>query len=398
MTDLFVTIVLLTIFAAGLKSGALTAMALRPLLTTLGAILVGALYRRFGGPVADPEAVRLFAQFGLSMLAFLAAQQCRLSRLLSVSPTAFRLAVIANPLILAIFTATAFILVPGLDLWGTLVVGVALVLGGAPPVEKPLMSAPIEEKTRCAARLEGAACLGIALPVALIIEAGLTPTTLSTPLIAQPIFKSLAGFAVGGGIGLLAGRLVPLSNAALPVLPFLVALLAFGAGLFLGFDPVMTTIAAGLLYAEEAPLRGAVRTRLWRTGERWITPFALGAFGFLLGPILGQADFLVWVMALITLTAVRAGPRLLALQYSELEAQDRRFLAWFGGAPGVASALMLLSLLASPAIIVQDQPIALATVTVFCGILITRLSSVPLTQRLVQETALAQKKKRYRPA
>ena len=197
MTDLFVTVLLLTVFAVGLKSGALTAMAARPLLTTVGAIILGALYRRFGGPVADPEAIRLFAQFGLAMLAFLAAQQCRLSRLLSVSPSAFRLAVFAIPLTLAIFTATAFILVPGLDLWGTLMIGVALVLGGAPPVEKPLMSAPIDEKTRCAARLEGAASLAIALPVALIIEAGLTPTTLSTPLAEQPIYQSLAGFAVG---------------------------------------------------------------------------------------------------------------------------------------------------------------------------------------------------------
>lgn len=397
LTQLLFPLLLLGLFVTGLRSGVLTTLAARPLLTVGGAVVLGAVYRQFGGPDIEPETIRGLSRFGLAMLVFLAAQQCRVSRLRRVSPAAFRLALFATPLCLAIFSATAFILVPGLELWGTLIVGVALVLGCAPAVEGPLLSAPIDDDTRCAARVEGAAAFSVALPIALIVEAGLMAPNAQMPLHTAPLFYSLAGFTVGGGLGLVLGRVVKLSNAPLPVLPFLVALSAYGAGLFTGFDPVMAAAGAGLLYSEEAKLSGAVRTRLWRTGERWLTPFAFAGFGFIFGPVLVQADFLVWVMGVVAVTLGRIAPRMLVLQGRGLQSQDRNFLAWFGGAPGAASALMLLSLLGSPTAVVQDQPVALAAVTILLGLAFTRLTSQALTQRLVQETALA-RKRRYSPA
>lgn len=400
MTHLIAAIVpalLAGLFLAGIRIGALHRLAERPLLTLLGAILLGVGYRQFSLPEADPEWIRAFARFGLAMLVFLAAQQCRLSRLNSVSESAFRLSLFGSTTSLFLFAFMAYLLVPGLDLWAMLIVAAALSLGGAPADDKAMLNAPIEAPTKCAARIEGAAALTLGLPLAIMLEVAAVPVDMAVPLHEQPIYLALAGFATGGAIGLLSGRLLKLSKADLPVLPFLVAVISYFIALLLGFDAVLTLAGAGILYAEEAKLRGDVRTRLWRSGEQLIMPLAFLGFGFVLGPTLFQADFLVWIMAILGVTLVRLVPRFFLLQTLDIPTKDRQFLGLFGGAPGAGAALFLLSFIGGPSVVVQDQALSLASATILAGLLVTRLGSKPLIMRLVHQTARA-RKRRYSPA
>ena len=336
------------LFLIGLRGQALTELSKRPLLAMVAGVAAGIVYRRVGLPEIDGETSREAARFALSMLVFLAAQQCRVSRLIRVSPAAFRLSVLGTPLFFVIFGVAALIMIPGLDFWGLLIVATALVLGGAPSDDRALLGAPIADETKRAARIESAAALTLVLPIVVLLEIGTVPVSEGTALFRQPLFQGVAGFAVGAAIGLLAGRLLPLSKAALPVLPFLLGISVYLLALALGYDPVLACAGAGILYAEEAPLRGDVRTRLWRSGERILMPLSFVAFGFLLWPVIASNDLLLWVMAVVAVTLVKGVARFVALHGVELEPQDKHFLVWFGGSPGAPTALVMIALLASP--------------------------------------------------
>ncbi|MEM9989254.1 MAG: cation:proton antiporter, partial [Pseudomonadota bacterium] len=353
----------------------------------------------WGWAEVNAETLRHMTRAGLAFLVFLAAQQCRISRLISISKPVFWLGILGIPFSLLLYTMTAFVILPGLTFWGILIVASALILGGALTQDHLLLEAPVERDTKRAARLEGAMTLLLGLPLALLLEKGSSPVMVGTPIHLHPLFLSVAGFTVGGAIGLLSGRFLPLSpQSPLPVLPFLVAAFTYALSLLLGLDSVMAALGAGLLFSEEAKIPGPVRTNLWRTGERFLRPLALIAFGYVLMPLMLKADFLIWIVATVIILVVRPLSRFIILQTrGDLALQDRTFLTWFGGAPGVGCILFLLSLMASPAAMLEDTSMALATAIVVVGLVVTRLFTKPLTTRLVQETARARKKK-YRPA
>ncbi len=389
------SILLAGLVLIGLRTGMLWAMRRHPLISLLIAMSIGTVYRLLGGPLPDLDAVRGISRFLLGVLAFFAAQQCRVSRLPRISPEVYRFATLGIPLNCAVFAATGYLVVPGLDLGGLMIVSGALVLGGALAIDRPLLNAPIEEHTRRAARLESAAVLAVALPIALVLEAGATVPEIALPLDQTPLFEALAGFAVGGTAGLLAGRLLKLSDVPVPVLPFLVAGAVFAITTAIGFDGTMALAAAGLLYSEEAPLRGTVRTRVWRLAEAMIAPVAIAGFGLILGPLIFGADLLIWVAAAVSLFAARVASRFALLQTLELPAPDRTFLSWFGGAPGIATILALLSLTASPAPLLEESALTYGAVCVIVGLFSARLSSRLLTQRLVHATAAERKRHRF---
>ena len=68
------------------------------------------------------------------------------------------------------------------------------------------------------------------------------------------------------------------------------------------------------------------------------------------------------------------------------------FLAWFGGAPGAASALFLISLFDSAAIVAQDAVLTVGALAVTFGIIAARLTSRPLLKSLLKQTAVAKKR------
>ncbi|RFB06082.1 cation:proton antiporter domain-containing protein [Parvularcula marina] len=392
LTSLLTPLVLAGLVYVGLTRGILLELTRKPLIVTGVSIGIGLIWLMLNLPYFPDKLIGAAAQSLLGALVFVAAMECRLSRLLRISPDAFRLATGGTLVMMFGFAMTAYILVPGMGLFPPLLVGAALMLGGAPAVSSPLLTAPIAEETRTAARVETATVLVLGVPIAMLLNSGAEPVTPGTAIIDLPAIRSLGGFAIGGIAGLAAGRFLPIPQAALPKSPLFFAAAMYVLAILIGLDPVMTLAGAGVAYSEEARLSAAIRTRYWRTGEATLSPIALALFGLIIAPHAVTLDFLIWFMALVGVGMVRALARYLALVPSHLPVADQTFLIWYNGAPGVGSALMLLIFTASNAPL-TDQPMALAAAAVLMGLASARMVSKPLTRRLVQQTALAQKRR-----
>lgn len=381
---------------AGLRQGFLLRLTRRPIWLLGIALIIGFGLRLLDGAEVPLPIAKIFAQAMLGMLAFLACLECRLSRLKEISADGFSLATTGTLVIMIGFAATAFILVPGLGLYPPLLLGAALMLGSAPGLTAPLLTAPIEMETKTASRVEAAAVLTFGVPIAVMLNAGAMPLAGEVNLSSLATIRALSGFATGGAIGLLAARFIQLSDKELPLEPLLIAGFVYFGAVLLGYDPVMAMAGAGLTYSAEIKLPAATRTRFWRTGEAVLMPPSLFLFGLLIAPYAVTFDFLVWLMALIAVGLVRPLARNLVLSGTSLHHADRSFLVWSNGAPGVASGLMLVLLVASEAPL-SDRAIALAAAAILIGIVSTRAASKALTRRLVQQTAIA-RKQRYSPA
>ena len=375
------------------RLGAMRALETRPGLVLGSGVLLGVGLRLTAAPEAGPDAVREAARLGLALLAFTGAQQCRLSRVARASPAALRLAALAAPGLIAVTAAAVFALKPDLGLWSAMLVGVALPLGIGAFDERAALGAPLAAETKRAVRVDAGLGVALGVPLAVLVEAvSIAPPT-GADITQAPGFALFAGAAVGGTIGLLAGRLLPVRDAQVPSAPFVAFALAYGLAYALGFDAVMAGAAAGLLYAEEAPLLGPVRSRLFSAGARWCGPPAFFALGVLMGPVALDADLLVWLAALVPVLALRVALRGAALGGADLPGADRGFLAWFGGGPGAGAALFVVSLLGSPSSAAQPDVLVIAALATAAGLVAARLGSGPLVTRQVRAAARARRKR-----
>jgi hypothetical protein len=171
--------------------------------------------------------------------------------------------------------------------------------------------------------------------------------------------------------------------------------LAFALSPFLGAEALVAAAAAGLLWGEETDSAATTRLRLRRYSDRAIAPLAYFGFGLALAPRLLQADMLAIVFALSAVTIMRAGPRLAILQTPALTKECQMFLAWFGGAPGAASALFIMTLLGNPALYDADAAIMVSSLAVLFGVAAARLTSRPLTQHFLRQSARARQQRRF---
>jgi hypothetical protein len=83
------------------------------------------------------------------------------------------------------------------------------------------------------------------------------------------------------------------------------------------------------------------------------------------------------------------------LQSSNLPKESQVFLAWFGGAPGAASALFILSLIDDPVIVDHDAVLTVGALAVVAGVFAARLTSRPLANAFLRQTAIARKRRMY---
>ena len=205
--------------------------------------------------------IRILVQALLGTLVFGATMECRLSRLWNISPDAFRLAAGGSMLTMLGIAATAFVFVPGLALYPPLLIGAALMLGGAPVLAAPLLNAPVDDHTRTAARVEAAAVLAIGVPIAIMIGAGAKPTLGAGSILAWATVKALLGFCLGGIAGLLAARFLKVDDGELPMGPLMLAAGVYFIAVLLRIDPVMAMAGAGLTFSAGANVPAATRTR-----------------------------------------------------------------------------------------------------------------------------------------
>lgn len=371
-----------------------------PALLLCGGVAVSLAYRNISGLSLPSELVASSADILLAGLAFAAAAQFRITKLAEICPASFRLAVGGAPLFLIICGLCAFIMTPQLNLAGAFLLAIALTLNGAAFDRRSVTAAPAPATIKSAVRLESAAILALGIPIAVILESLATSAPADVPAIT-PVYEIsrsiFLAFAIGGSLGLLAARLGNrLKNKDKSIHAPVMALA--GSVLICSLIDahiVVAAAAAGLLWGEDTFAPIVTRVRIRRFAERNISPIAFAAFGILLGPRIFQGDLLSVLFALIAVSVLRAGPRYAALKKTKLPKQSQMFLAWFGGAPGAASALFLISLFDAPSVFAQDEILTVGALAVTFGVLAARLTSKPLVQFFLKESALARRREKF---
>ena len=368
-----------------------------PALLLAAGAAVSLVWRTAGAPFAPPEWAAAGADVMLAALGFAAAAQFRITRLAAVCPASFRLTVGGAPVFLIVCGLAAFILIPQLSLAGAFLLAGALTLNGAAFDRRAVTGAPAPATLKAAVRLESAAILALGVPVAVMLEAAATAAPQGMPLVT-PVFEAARGFliafAVGGSLGLAAAHYGNKLNNKKKAAALAVAsgCAAFLIAPVIGAHAVIAAVAAGLLWGEQTSALSMGRVRLRRSVERVAAPLAYLGFGLALGPRLFEADLLTILFAGAAVTIMRAGPRMAALKKTALSRESQMFLAWFGGAPGAASALFLISLLDAPSIPAQDAVLTVGALAVTLGVFAARLTSRPLVTLFLKQTAVAKKR------
>ncbi|MEE2692868.1 MAG: cation:proton antiporter [Pseudomonadota bacterium] len=370
-----------------------------PALVIIAGICASFVYRGLGAPALPTDWIASTAEAGLAALVFASAAQIQVSRFARHCPASFRLTAGGAPLFLIICALCAFVLLPQLSAPSALLLGAILMLNGAAFDRRAVTGTPAPAPIKAAVRMESAAIIAFGAPVAILI-AGYATAQGAGEAHLKPLLDAsmgaLGGFALGGLAGYLAARAsisdVKRSPAQYACLAGLTSLLAAA---LLGLDAVIAAGAAGLVWGQETKAAPTTRLRLRRVIEQNVPPAAYFLFGCVLGPRLLDADLLSTIFAMAAVTVMRAGPRLAMLQSSRLPKESQVFLAWFGGAPGAASALFLISLLDDAMIVDHEALLTVAALAVLAGVFGARLTSRPLANAFLRQTALAKKRRMY---
>lgn len=372
-----------------------------PAMTLAVGAALALVHRGLNTPAIPADIVAAAAEAGLAALVFISAAQLRVSRLARLCPASFRLTVGGAPLFLILCSLCAFVLLPQLSIPSAMLLGGALMLNGAAFDRRAVTSAPAPAAVKAAVRIESAAIIALGAPVAMLLSANaIAPDSGEArlaPLLAASL-EVLKGFAFGGALGFAAGRFLDRRRFWRGFCRDGRAAFAAGIGAFLiapllGAEPVIAAGAAGLLWGEETRTAPLLRLRMRRLVERGVGPCAYFAFGCVLAPRLLQADLLTVLFAVAAVTVMRAGPRLAMLQAAPLPREAQFFLAWFGGAPGAASALFILSLIDDAMIVDHDGFLTVAALAVVVGVAAARLTSKPLANGLLRQLALAKRRR-----
>jgi NhaP-type Na+/H+ or K+/H+ antiporter len=356
-------------------------------------------------PAPPADALAFAAKAALAMLGFASAAQLRVSRLARQCPSAFRLTFGGAPIYFFACSLAAFIMLPQLSIPSAMLVGGALMLNGAAFDRRAVATTPAPAAIKAAVRNESAAIIALGIPFATLLAANATAATPSEPALGPLMvstFAVLKGFAFGGVAGLAASaagawyRRRTLQQRALDgQFAILAGLLMFILGPAVGADPVVGATAAGLLWGEQTSAASTTRLRIRRYVDRAVIPAAYVGFGAILLPRLLGADMLSVVFALAAVTVMRAGPRLAILQTPEIAKESQIFLAWFGGAPGAASALFVMMLIGNPALLDADAVLTVTAIAVMFGVAAARLTSKPLAEHYTRQTLLARRRKAW---
>lgn len=396
------TLALIALIAAGFlervsRLGWLRRAASAPGLALAAGAGVALALRFSGAPAMPTEWLAAIGEALLAALVFSAAAQLRLSRLAALCPAAFRLSVGGAPLYLIVCALSAFILIPQLSPQAAFLVAAVLMLNGGAFDRKAVTQTHAPAAIKAAVRIESAAIIALGAPIAAIAMGyASTPGAHEAPL--RPLLDAslgvLAGFTIGGVLGLVAARRAkadPQRN------PFFFAaaggLLAFLLCALLGVNAVIAAGACGLIWGEEIRTTSMARLRLRRRIEETVQPAAYFLFAAAFAPRLFGADLLSILFAIAAATVLRAGPRLAVLQMSPLAPESQRFLAWFGGAPGAASALFLLSILDDAVIVDHEAVLTVSALAVVAGVAAARLTSRPLANGFLRQLATARKRR-----
>ncbi len=370
-----------------------------PLLVIALGGIAAVLMRIAGVSVISADGFALAGQLGLGLIAFSAGTQFRVSRLAKDCPVSFRLGFGGAPLFLIISGLAAFILIPQVALAPAFLLGGILMLNGSTFDRRAITNAPAPSLIKAGVRLESAVILSLGLPVVMLLEANATAAAPGHGMLFPLLDASrsaVIAFGFGGSLGLLAAiagnRWFMNYGVGLSVIMVIVAMVLSPV---LGAHPVVAASALGLIWGEQSRAGFVSRLRLRARLDRTVLPIGFFLFGLALSPRLLEADLLGLTFALAAVTVMRAGPRLVALQRSVLPREGQMFMAWFGGTPGLASALYLLTLMSNGHLDDHELVLSLGTLCVLAGVITARVTSQPLVRHYVRALGLARRRQMF---
>ncbi len=335
--------------------------------------------------------VRVLAEATLTLVLFADAARIDTRALRRGYALPLRLLSVGLPLTIAAGAAFAALIFGSLSFAEALVLAVLLA-----PTDAALGQAVVTEprlplRVRQGLNVESGLNDGICVPLLLIVlaaadvDANVTSSHHAVSVVLEEIGYGIVGGVAAGvaaaAIVMVGGRRELIADAWLPIIPVAAAALAYGIADPLGGSGFIAAFVAGLCFGR---LVGSQAESIAGFNEELgallngVTFVAFGAV--LLGPALGDITWNVALYAVLSLTAVRLAPVMVALLGSGARPQTLGFVGWFG--PRGLASIVFAILVLQEAQLPHTDTILLATyVTVGLSVLLHGLSAAPLAQR-----------------
>ena len=357
----------------------------------IGAIIGGTAAGTVIDDLPTPDTLSILAEVTLALVLFSAASTIRLKRLEVDSPIVLRMLAIGLPLTIAIGTALAFGLFPGISLGMALLIGATLSPTDADLGQQVITDTSVPARVRRVLNVESGLNDGIVAPLITVAIAlaiygdvkGLQPVLDAVRELAVAI---IAGIVIGGvGRRLLIRADVrktaspdsrQLSTLALAIGAYFVAaglgssgfIAAFAAGLAFGMGSKERVESAVRFTEAQATLLGILV---------WLV-FGLAVVG---EDVIGLTDPLVIVYALLALTVMRMLPVAVALAGAGFDRVSVLFMGWFGPRGLASVVFVLLALDALESAGVPSDPLGpVVAWTVVLSVILHGFSATPLAR------------------
>lgn len=344
------------------------------------------------------EAVSILVEATLVLVLFTDAIRIDLRALRREAGIPGRLLGVGMPLTILAGTAAAYVIVPGLGLAEAALLAAVLAPTDAALGQAVVSDRRLPARIRQALNVESGLNDGVAVPVVTVLlavvvaeEVGGTADWISFAA-SQVGWGLAAGLLAGSAGGLLLDRRVR-AGAVEGVYRQLGALSlaasAYAGAELVGGNGFIAAFLAGLTFGQVAQSAHEGVPDFTEDEGELLTDITFLVFGaVLVGPVLGDLTWRDAAYAIVSLTAVRALPVLLAMAGTRTLRETRLFLAWFGprGLASILFAVLVADELDSPT---GERIFTVACCTVLASVVLHGLTAAPWAGRLSARIAAA---------
>ena len=347
-------------------------------------------------PAGEP--VRVLAEATLTLLLFADASTIRVRALQKDARPVMLLLIVGLPLTIALGTAGALLLFPGISLGIALLIGASLAPTDAALGQAVVTDPAVPARVRRLLGVESGLNDGIATPIVFL---GLALATAGASggsgWVVEALIDLATGVATGVLLGLVGGWLLLFADRhrwtsavsrqlfvlALAGACYLVAVVAGGNGFIAAF-------VGGLAFGRATRHEAASAVRFTEAQGSLLAIGVWAAFGLAIaGDVLTHlADPAVVVYAILSLTVIRMVPVAIALMRERFQPLTLLFMGWFGprGLASIVFLVIAIEGLDHAGIAAGPLPAAMA-LTVLLSIILHGLTARPFAARYGQRMA-----------
>ena len=335
------------------------------------------------------RALSLLAEVTLALVLFSAASTVRLKRLEVDSPLVARLLFIGLPLTIALGTALALGLFPGISIGLALLIGTILAPTDADLGHQVITDTSVPARVRRILNVESGLNDGIAAP---IVTVAIALAAFGDVGEMNPVIDAILELAVALLVGVLIGalgrwalvraeihQLASLNSRRLATLALALAAYFVAAGL--GTSGFIAAFAAGLAFGMGSKTRVEQAIRFTENQSVLLSILVWLTFGLIVFEDHAAAltDPVVIVYAVLSLTLIRMVPVAIALIGSRFDRVSVAFVGWFGPRGLASVVFVILGLEALESAGVASDPLGPVVVwTVFLSVVAHGFSARPL--------------------